>query len=320
MEYPLLLTSTDETTFHIANDLELDSSTRVFCVGVHSRQSADEDAALDVRMSPCEQSDESQMWFMDEFGQLRLKDNAILCMSWNKQGYLAMIPQCMSDICTECKQYQFVFDMDKKEIVAQRQENSDKKYLGVRNRNNHEMKLFPWNEKNPNESIDKFYLTFVIYKSESPTSEPSSLPSQSSAPSSFPSTLETSAPSLLPSSAPSSLPSECRDEPEWIVGGDHKLYAGLTCVEIAASTAFEDVCDRIDEILDSTYKFKRVRAASFHLILSRRQFSQLYIIFAGFSSLLCLRRRRSPIECTFNFPSNYARLSILGSIQPAVRL
>ena len=41
------------------------------------------------------------------------------------------------------------------------------------------------------------------------------------------------------------------------------MYAGLACVDIASSAAAH-VCEQIESISDSTYKFKRVRATSVH--------------------------------------------------------
>jgi len=94
----------------------------------------------------------------------------------------------------------------------------------------------------------------------------------SSQPSGFP----TSEPSFLPSqsSAPSSYPSECRNEPDWKVGGSDTLYGGLTCDNIASSDV-ENLCKKIELIKDSTFEFKRVRSASICMSLSRYLFFNL---------------------------------------------
>ena len=200
MEHSHLLTSTDETTFHIECTLQFDSSKRSFCV-----QAADKmGEGATIGMRPCVPSDPSQMWFMDKIGQLRLKARDHLCLIWNDKGHLTMSPYCKSDIYTDFKdspEYPFVFNMEEKAIIAVT-ENTNKA-LGVSKKNNYAaMKLFSLNGNNP--SIYKFYLTSVIYKSES-SSAPSDVPSTSANPSAPPSDIPSL--SMSPSAAPSDLPS-----------------------------------------------------------------------------------------------------------------
>ena len=247
MEMPHLLTSTDETTFHIECNLHFDMSKRSFCV-----QADTMGEGATVGMIPCNSTKLSQLWFMDKFGQLRLKARDSRCLIWNDKGHLTMSSYCKSDIYEDFEgspKYPFEFKMDKKAIVAVRENKN--RALGVSKNNKYAaMKLFPMIGTNP--SIYMFYLASVNYKPQSPT--PSSLPSQSSAPSSF--------------------PSECINEPGWVVGGVDKLYAGLTCVDIASSDV-ENLCKKIESIPDSRYEFKRVRVNSFHFIFSRCRFLQL---------------------------------------------
>lgn len=177
---------------------------------------------------------------MDKFGQLRLKTRDLLCLTWNDKGQLFMSPHCKSDIYAEFKdspKYPFIFNMEENAIVTAANTGAQKSLGVVKNLQYGPMKLFKMTAATNNPSIKKFYLTSVIYMSESPSSIPSNRPSQSS--------------------SPSQNPSQCKDEPDWVVGGEND-YTGLTCTDIAASDV-EHLCQKIEEIEDSGSYFKRVR-------------------------------------------------------------
>jgi len=183
------------------------------------------------------------MWFMDKFGQLRLKTRDHLCLTWDDKRKLSMSPYCKSEIYEDFEdspEYQFIFNMEETAIVAAE---TNGLAIGVKKKSPYgPMKLFPKMTAN-NPSIYQFYLTSVIYMSESPSSTPSNRPTLSI--------------------APSQIPSQCVDEPDWVVGGESD-YAGLSCRAIAVS-AVEDLCKKVESIVDSGFYFKRVRDEAFSL-------------------------------------------------------
>jgi len=177
---------------------------------------------------------------MDKYGQLRLKFRQNLCLTWDDKGQLSMSPYCRSEDFEDSPEYPFIFKMEEKAIVAAK---AGGLAIGVVKKSLYgPMKLFPKMTAN-NPSIYQFYLTSVIYMSASPSSTPSNRPTQSS--------------------APSQIPSQCVDAPDWVVGGESD-YAGLSCTDIAAS-AVEDLCEKVESIVDSGFYFKRVRDEAFSL-------------------------------------------------------
>lgn len=170
-------------------------------------------------MRPCKEMKKQQMWVMDIFGQLRLKENNLLCLRWFANKELKLSPFCRSDFYSyflkeAIYKYNFDFatsgdhvfpDNENDNEVHLKQiyvvEDGKRQYLGVNRRKQYgTMRLFGPN--NTNISLDKWGLKWIIHESQEPSTKPSSTPTLSYVPSLSP----TSFPSLIPSTIPSHSP------------------------------------------------------------------------------------------------------------------
>jgi len=235
VDYPHLMTNTSETTFQIELDYNFDTSGRQFCIEAKTREEMST-----VHMRPCDNKALKQIWFMDQFGQLRLKMNDLYCLRWEQQ-LLRMSPDCRSHIYTnyiESNIFTFIFGYDSNSITAARNNGAKYTHMGIFAKSRYSaMSLHKWSGS----LQDKFYLKDVVYRSEIPSAEPSHLPTRSI--------------------SPSLQPSACVDEPGWVVGGSSIKYAGLSCKQITASSNTLKWCDSISKLEDGEYNRKTVLEA-----------------------------------------------------------
>ena len=205
-----------------------------------------------IDLGPCDFG-ELDMWYFDNFNQLRPFNHDELCLSWYSKYKLVLSEECKSESNDENEMFSFVFHNDENSLVAQRDDNFYRKYLGV-NEKNFALTLFAkylYKPSNNNPTIFKFII-------ERPTHEPS--PNPSDQPTITPSFSPTKRPSDIPSSSPSTKPSECVDEPGWVVGGlSDSTYFGWTCEDVEQSSQPQDLCSEIDAIVDATFQEKKVR-------------------------------------------------------------
>jgi hypothetical protein len=202
VDFPHLLTYNSATTFHIENHADIfDGSIRSFCVEASSlKQNAE------LHMRPCDEDRSLQMWFMDKFGQLRPKDNDLLCVLWEKKD-LNLSPNCKSDFYTafdDSSIYRFNFEQNINAIYADKR--TGRQYIGV-NIDDPFTKIRLYGPLNPNQSLNKWTLKWVIYESQEPSTDPSSTPTLSQMPSVVPTTSPSSSPSAMPSPSPTAKPS-----------------------------------------------------------------------------------------------------------------
>jgi len=238
VDFPHLMTNTSETTFQIELDYKFDDSGRQFCIGAMSQH-----LNSTVHMMPCNATKLKQIWFMDQFGQLRLNVQKQYCLRWVSQS-LAMSPDCRSHTFSnylESNIFRFIFGYDSNSITAARSADAQYTRMGILNGSSYvAMSLH-----NASESLeDKFYLKDVVYRSEVPSSEPSHFPTRSI--------------------TPSLQPSACVDEPGWEVGGSSDEYAGLTCKQITHSynsSISLKWCAAISNLVDGEYNRKTVLEA-----------------------------------------------------------
>jgi len=225
--FPELFTN---TTFHIETIDKLDKTSRAFCL-----ESSKKTEGATLNMRPCVENFLKQIWFMDTFGQLRLKANAFQCIIWGEG--LKLSPHCRSDhypAFNGAKTYQFNYIQvahEAHEIKAVKK-NSHKIYLGIDG--NHRVALF---NSRKDQHLSKWRLKWVVYESLEPSEEPTSNPTAipSSLPTTAPSTSPIAMPSHSPTISPSLSPSECVDEEGWTVGGMSK-YQGLHCTQISTDS------------------------------------------------------------------------------------
>lgn len=198
------------TTFHLQTSAKVDSTTRAFCLEASSLK---ENAFLKINV--CNENSRAQMWFKDNFGQIRLKDRDLRCIKWQNGNQLLMSPECKSDLYTEffnSKIYKFNFDYgdtacedpynhDQKENAIYVVKGSAKKFfLGINTGLSIELIAETSN-------IPTWKLTWVIYESQEPSAEPSSKPTMSQKPSFQPTHTPSTQPSADPSPSPSAKPS-----------------------------------------------------------------------------------------------------------------
>lgn len=229
--------------------MPFDSSGDAFCV---QASSFEEDA--EIKMRACDSANHKQMWFMDYYGQLRLRFNDEMCLIW-KGKFLKMSSKCKKKKSPSAKsskskmedaKYRFFIDEENNQISADRKDSLDLTHLGVpRKKILQAMRLFHPNPTNVemNESINKFQLKWII-------SDASQTPSQ------VPSTSMN--PSPAPSSIPSETPSECVDEEGWTVGGDSE-FQNMTCAHIDGDP--EKWCDLLQGISSTQNLSKSISEA-----------------------------------------------------------
>jgi len=223
--FPHLLTYNSATTFHIENHADIfDGSIRSFCI---ESSSLNQNAGFYMR--PCDQNESLQMWFMDIFGQLRLKDNDLLCILWEKKK-LILSPNCKSDFYTaffDSNIYKFNFEQKINAIYADK--STGRNYIGVNIVDPFtNMKLY--GPLSTNKSLNKWNLKWVIYESQEPSAEPSLTPTLSQMPSLLPTNSPSSSPSAMPSPSPTTKPSPSpslsqmpSDEPSFLPSDDPSL-------------------------------------------------------------------------------------------------
>jgi len=202
VDFPHLLTYNSATTFHIENHaVVFDGSIRSFCI---ESSSLNQNAI--VHMRPCEENESWQMWFMDVFGQLRPKDNDLLCLLWENKE-LSLSPNCKSDFYTDFlhhKIYKFNFEQKINAIYVEKL--TGRNYIGVNSIEPFaKMKLY--GPLSTNKTLNRWNLKWVIYESQEPSSEPSLTPTLSQEPSPYPTTSPSSSPSAMPSPSPTAKPS-----------------------------------------------------------------------------------------------------------------
>ena len=202
VDFPHLLTYNSATTFHIENHADIfDGSIRSFCV---EASFLNQNAIIHMR--PCDENKSWQMWFIDKFGQLRPKDNDLLCILWEKKE-LTLSPNCKSDFYTAffySKIYKFNFEQKINAIYADK--STGRQYIGV-NSDDPFTKIRLYGPLSSNQSLNQWTLKWVIYESQEPSAEPSSTPTLSQMPSLLPTTSPSSSPSAMPSPSPTAKPS-----------------------------------------------------------------------------------------------------------------
>jgi len=221
VDHPDLLNRDSSTTFHIASQFEeFDGSKRHFCLQAASKMVG---SALNVR--PCckgistvfcnQDKLQLQEWFMDPLGQLRLKIDSSKCIQWVNsvtpldRKDLKLGKDCACTNADSNPTYAFFFDQYNNEIYINKEEN--KFWLRPNKDVVKPVKLSSFGERD--HIINKWYLKWVIYSSEQPSSLPTTSPtnmpsdSPSTKPSTNPSPVPTSSPTSQPSPFPSSSPS-----------------------------------------------------------------------------------------------------------------
>jgi len=193
------------STFHIQTTAKVDSTVRAFCL---QATSLEENANFKINL--CNETLKTQMWFKDNYDQIRPKEEKLQCIKWKEGNQLILSPACKNDFLDaflDSKIYNFTFDFgeescDQEEIsiYAVKPTSAKKRYLGF-NTGLH-IKLF-----SKSSNTTKWKLKWAIYESQEPSLEPSSTPTFSQMPSLLPTTSPSSEPSRNPSTSPTSNPS-----------------------------------------------------------------------------------------------------------------
>jgi len=154
-----------------------------------------------------------------------------------------MSSKCRSHIYSdflESRIFEFKFGFANSTISATRSEGNLKTQLGIKIDNEKHFSQMMLHSSTES-LVEEFYLKWVVYRSEVPSSEPSQFPTTSI--------------------FPSVQPSACVDEPGWKVGGSSPLYSGFTCEDITDAFNSLKWCLAISKLEDGVYSRKSVQEA-----------------------------------------------------------
>ena len=122
-------TTGESRTFNIVSSFVFDNSDRSWCL-----QAANIRVGSNLKVRPCRNRVKKQLWYLDNFDQLRLRSHASLCARWNRKQL--KLGSCSDDGSTKSRA-QFVFDDDTNALSVQKKRitnlvgvRPDKKYDG----------------------------------------------------------------------------------------------------------------------------------------------------------------------------------------------
>ena len=124
-------TTGESRTFNIVSSFPFDNSDRSWCL-----QASNMRVGSILKVRPCRNGFNKQLWYLDNFDQLRLRSHASLCVRWNRKQL--NLGSCSDDGSTKSKA-QFVVDDDTNALSVQKKKiknlvgvRPDKKYDSVR--------------------------------------------------------------------------------------------------------------------------------------------------------------------------------------------